>query len=446
MQTTTNIELLEKGSLSAVFRKYAIPSIVTLVFFGFQNIIDGIIVGNYVGADALGGVNIILPFYSMVMVVAMIVGIGSQTLVSMSVGEQNLSKAQDAMSTGFWSLLCLGILMTIVLYFLGDSFAALLGADERLLPHASNYLKGLTPFLAFITLSFYSDSMLKATGHPQYSMIIMSGTILLNILLSLLFIIYFEMGTMGASIATGLAFTIGLVATGFIIFNPRRPLSMLKGKFRRSLLYQAFYNGSSEGVSELASSVTILLVNLTVVKLVGADGVAAFTAINYINFTGVLIFLGISDGLIPVMSHNYGAKNYERVKSIVRFTARINVILGVLVFIVLQLFGGEIVKLFFNADSQVAVEVATNGLLIYAFVFLFNGLNILATSFFTAIGDAKQSIIIAVTRGLVFIAAGVTILPRFMGIDGVWATMPIAEFLTLGISFWLYRKVMLRFG
>lgn len=435
-------ELMVNGSMRSVLLKYAVPSIVTLVFFGIQNIIDGIIVGNYVGSDALGGVNIILPFYSFLMVIAMIIGIGSQTLVSMAIGEQNTQRAKDAMSTGFYSLIVVGVALSIFLHFFGGGFASLLGAEERLLIHAKGYLAGLAPFLVPLILAFYSDSILKAIGYPQFSMIVISLTILLNIGLSYYFVAVLGMGTRGASTATGLSFALAFLVISFITMNPRREMVMYKGRFRFSLLSRAFYNGSSEGVSELASAITIMLINLTVVDIAGADGVSAFTAINYVNFAGILLFLGLSDGLIPVLSYNFGAKNYRRVREIFEYVARLVFFMGIGVFVLLQLFGGSVVMLFFKGDNQEVIRFAQDGLRIYAFVFLLIGLNILTTSLFTSLGDAKKSIIIALSRSIIFIIPGLFILSKVMGIDGVWTTMPIAEVLTVFVSYYLYRGLI----
>lgn len=172
---------------------------------------------------------------------------------------------------------------------------------------------------------------------------------------------------------------------------------------------------------------------------------AAFTAINYINFTGVLIFLGISDGLIPVLSYNYGAKNYPRVQNIFRFTALVNATIGVVVFVLLQCFGKSVIGLFFSGNENgKVIEIANEGLHIYAFVFLMSGFNVLITSFFTSLGDAKNSVIIAALRGIVFVIIGVSILPKFMGINGIWTSIPLAEGLTLLVSFALFWKVRQR--
>lgn len=432
--------LLEQAPVSRVFLEYALPSVITMVFFGVQSLVDGIIVGNHLGADALGGINIILPFFSFVMVSALIVGIGSQTQVSMELGRKNTEKAQDAMSTGFWALVAVSLMATAFLQLFAEPLTTLMGADERLLPFSLAYLKGLVPFILPLTLCFYSDAMLKALGHPKFSMIIMTLSVVVNALLTFYFVMVLDWGTTGASVATGLAVTIGLLVSGSITFNPKQRLSMLKGRFHMALLRRAAYNGSSEGVSEMAAAISILIVNLTVVRLLGADGVAAFTAISYINFIGVLLYLGVSDGLIPVLSYNFGAGNHERVKRLFRFTAVVNMSIGVTVFIVLQLLGSHAMLLFFASDESLAFRIAADGLHLFAFVFLANGLNVLIISYFTALGEAKNSFIIAVLRGLVFLLIGVTVLPIFIGINGVWAAIPLAELLALGMALLLIHR------
>lgn len=434
-------ELLEKGSVSSVFLKYAIPSLVTVMFFGFQSLVDGVLVGNYLGADALGGVNIILPLFSFIMVLALVLGVGSQTLVSLGIGENNEKKSQDAMTTGFFAIIVVSVLASLVLFLFGEVFVRLLGADERLLPYALSYVQGLMPFILFITLSFYSDAMLKSMGYPKLSMLIMSSVVLVNIALSLYFVAVLGWGTFGAGIATGVAFALGFFASSFITFNPKRHLSMLKGRFDFSLLRHAFYNGSSEGMSELAAAVSILVINLTVMEMLGAEGVAAFTAINYINFIGILLFLGISDGLIPVLSYNYGARNYGRVKQLFWFVASVNTAIGVAVFIILQCYGDLVIQLFFDKSSASGVatlDIAAQGMSIVSFVFLMNGLNILIISFFTALGDARSSIIVSVLRGAVFLVVAVAFLPMIAGINGIWMAIPLAEFLALCIALGLF--------
>ena len=338
------------------------------------------------------------------------------------------------MTTGFGALTAISIVCSGLLWLFAEPFIRLLGANDVLMPYSVGYFKGLVPFLLPVSLCFYSDLMLKAMGRPIASTVIMSLVVVLNIILSLIFVIYFDMGTMGASLATSCAFTIGLFVSGRFTFDPKQTISMLKGKFCRRILFRAMYNGSSEGVSELSSAISILIINNTMIKMAGAEGVSTYTVISYINFIGILIFIGISDGLIPVMSYNYGARNYSRLLSMTKFVARINLIIGVLIFLFLHFFGNLAIDIFLNKDSSRVMSMAQSGLRIFSFVFWVNGLNILITSFFTSIGNALGSIVVAMLRGVVFIALGIMILPPLLGEQGVWLTIASAEFLTFVVA------------
>lgn len=437
-------EVLERGSMVSLLLRYALPSVVVMLFFGLQSLIDGLVVGNYIGAEALGGVNIILPLFSVVMVVSLTVGIGCQTVVSQGFGSGDTDRSQRAMTTGFWTLTLLSLAGSVILWFWAEKFVKLLGADEILLPYAMEYFRGFVPFMLPMSLCFYSDLMLKAMGRPIASTVIMALVVLLNIGFSLWFVLGLKMGTLGASMATGFAFTIGLFISGSITFNPRQKVSMLKGRFSKKILLRAMYNGSSEGVLELSSAISMLIINNVMIRLEGADGVSAFTAINYINFIGILIFLGVSDGLIPVMSYNYGAGRYERLLNIVRFVARGNLIVGIIIFLFLQFYGHLAIDLFFNSNHSHVLSIAQNGLRIFSFVFLVNGINILITSFFTSIGNALGSIIIALLRGVVFLAVGMLILPSIFGVNGVWTTIVVSELLTLCVAVILLYSVLRR--
>lgn len=433
--------LLAQAPVSRVFLKYALPSVITMVFFGVQSLVDGIVVGRYLGSDALGGVNIMMPLFSAIMVLALIVGTGSQAIVSGALGQKNSAKAQDAMSTGFLAMLGVSLVSTVVLLLFGEPLTRLMGADERLLPFSLAYLQGLAPFILPLSLCFYSDAMLKALGRPNLSMVLMSLVVVINVGLSLYFVIELDWGTAGASIATGVAFTIGLLTTSAVTFNSKQPLSMLKGRFNLPLLRRAVYNGLSEGVSEMAAATSILIINLTVVRLMGADGVAAFTAINYIHLMGVLLFLGISDGLIPVLSYNFGAGNRERVKRLFYFALAVNLSIGITVLILLQLFGHYAILFFFDNAESLAFQIAADGLHFFAFVFLVNGLNVLIIAYFTALGEAKYSLVISLLRGLVFVLIGIAVLPVFFGIHGVWLAIPLAELMAFCIAFCFAYKV-----
>ena len=433
-------KLLLTGEIPRLFMKYALPGVAGLLFLGIQSVIDGIVLGRFVGANALASVNLVLPCYSLISAFAIVMGIGGQTLVSISFGRGDKQEANNALRSVFVFLLGMSVVVSLVIFLSAGKIASFLGANEVLLPDAVHYIRALVPFFPLLCAMFFGDYIIKAMGHPLYATSVMGITVVLNIVLDLVFVAVLGWGVMGAGLATGIAFTMGACFNVPRLFSRHEVVAVQRGRYDRRLVWNAFYNGSSEGMSELSVAITVFLFNITMMRYLGESGVAAFTAINYILFIGTTVFLGISDGIIPIIGYNYGARQQERIKSILKLAARTNSLIGIGLFLVLLLFGEQVIGLFFMDHGSEAFEIASRGVSIYCFAFLLCGLNILASSYFTAIGNAKISIIISALRGLVFVGIGILVLPAVFGIDAIWYDVPIAEICTLSVSFWLVRR------
>lgn len=433
-------KLLLTGEIPRLFMKYALPGVAGLLFLGIQSVIDGIVLGRFVGANALASVNLVLPCYSLISAFAIVMGIGGQTLVSISLGRGDKQEANNALRSVFVFLLGMSVVVSLVIFLSAGKIASFLGANEVLLPDAVHYIRALVPFFPLLCAMFFGDYIIKAMGHPLYATSVMGMTVVLNIVLDLVFVAVLGWGVMGAGLATGIAFTMGACFNVPRLFSRHEVVAVQRGRYDRRLVWNAFYNGSSEGMSELSVAITVFLFNITMMRYLGESGVAAFTAINYILFIGTTVFLGISDGIIPIIGYNYGAGQQERIKSILKLAARTNSLIGIGLFLLLLLFGEQVIRLFFKDHGSEAFEIASRGVSIYCFAFLLCGLNILASSYFTAIGNAKISIIISALRGLVFVGIGILVLPAVFGIDAIWYDVPIAEICTLSVSFWLVRR------
>lgn len=433
-------KLLLTGEIPRLFMKYALPGVAGLLFLGIQSVIDGIVLGRFVGANALASVNLVLPCYSLISAFAIVMGIGGQTLVSISLGRGDKQEANNALRSVFVFLLGMSVVVSLVIFLSAGKIASFLGANEVLLPDAVHYIRALVPFFPLLCAMFFGDYIIKAMGHPLYATSVMGMTVVLNIVLDLVFVAVLGWGVMGAGLATGIAFTMGACFNVPRLFSCHEVVAVQRGRYDRRLVWNAFYNGSSEGMSELSVAITVFLFNITMMRYLGESGVAAFTAINYILFIGTTVFLGISDGIIPIIGYNYGARQQERIKSILKLAARTNSLIGIGLFLLLLLFGEQVIGLFFKDHGSEAFEIASRGVSIYCFAFLLCGLNILASSYFTAIGNAKISIIISTLRGLVFVGIGILVLPAVFGIDAIWYDVPIAEICTLSVSFWLVRR------
>lgn len=429
-----------------LFRKYAVPGVICLLFIGIQSIIDGLFVGNTIGANALAGVNIVMPLYTFITSLIVVVGIGCQTIICISSGEGNYQKASDAVRTALLFLVLFTTFVTIILFCFSQNIIMMLGADEQLYHYSANYLISLSPFFPLLSILFFGDFFLKSQGKPYLSVIILGASVVINIILDYILIVRLELGTTGAALATGISFSIGAMIIIPRLFNRSSPVCVQKGKFRFRLLGNMLYNGSSEGISELSAGIVMFLFNIAMMHYVGAAGVAAFTSISYMLYIGITVFVGMSDGIIPVMSYNYGASNMKRVLSILKTNIIVNGFIGITL-CALAFFGGEtLVTLFFDksAENMATIEMAIIGSKICAFAFLFNGFNISMSSFFTSMGDARLSVIISILRGLIFVVLGLLVYPFLLEVNGVWISIPSAEFLTFFVATLILKRKISR--
>lgn len=435
-------KLLLTGNIPHLFLKYALPGVAGLMFLGLQSVVDGLMLGRFVGAHALASVNVVLPCYSLMTALAIVIGVGCQTIIGISLGRSDRQEANDALTSLFYFLVGFSTLISLLFVVFAEPIVGLLGANEILQPGSVTYLRTLAPFFPVLSAMFFGDYMLKAMGHPIYASTVMGATVLLNASLDLLFVGVLGWEIQGAALSTGIAFMAGAICNVPFLFNRKQVICVQHGHYKKRLVWNAFYNGSSEGMSELAVAITVFLFNITMMRYLGESGVAAFTVLNYVLFISVTIFLGVSDGIIPIISYNYGADKPERIRSVVKLAARTNLIIGTSLFLLLFFFGEKIISLFLKNGETETLSIAAYGVSIYSFAFLVNGLNILASSYFTAIGNAKVSIIISMLRGLVFVAVGILVYPLIFGIDAIWYDIPIAEVCTLFVSAWLIRKEM----
>ncbi len=437
-------KLLATGKVAPLIARYAIPGAVGLVFFSLQSIVDGIIVGNFIGADALASVSLITPASTVLTSIALIVGIGSQAQMSIGMGQEDYAKTKTALKTGLIFIIAFASLFCLLINSFPRQVAGFLGAEGVLLDYSISYMKGVMPFVIANACFYFFDYVLKALGHPRFSMLVMISSVLMNVVLSIIFVTWLNLGTFGVGLATGISVLTGGILSGIVSYRLLRKhgrLKQVKGHFNLRMLGRIFYNGSSEGVSEIAMGITLFLFNLTLLEYAGKEGVAAFSVINYIIFIGTSILLGISDGTIPVISFNYGARLLTRIREAMRVVIRTNLLIGVIFLILLWLCGEFIISLFLDDSSQAVMDMAVQGSRIMGFAFLLNGFNIFTASFFTAIDNAKWSLVIASLRGIILIVIGIMILPRIFGVNGIWLTIPVAELLTAIAGSILLKKV-----
>lgn len=433
-------KILGTEKMFKLFIRYCSLSVASMIFLGLNTIVDGIFVGNFIGPDALASVTIAMPVSNAFMAVAIAIGIGSQSVAGIGLGAGQKEIAQNMFRTALVLIIGISVLITSSILCFGEPIARFLGASDALLGLVMTYLTYLSLFLPPFGVMLVCDFMLKATGRPLYSMVTMVVAVLLNMVLNYVFIAKFGWGVKGAALATGCAYLVSCVMAMLPFFSRLHTLNFYTGKWRGPLAVRASYNGSSEGLTEIATGFTTLLFNITLMKFAGEVGVAAFSAINYLSFIGINILFGVSDGISAIISYNYGGKNLERIRQVLKLAGGAAAVIGSALFFIVYQYGVEFVSLFLGKGSPEVLDFAVGGAQLYAAAFLITGFNIIASGYFTAIGMPGRSALIAVSKGIVFVAIGMALWPRLFGINGIWLTVPLAELLTLLLTAYLIKR------
>ncbi len=440
-QENAQDSILLTGKLPRIFLQFTLPAVVAMLISGIQGMVDGIFVGNFIGSNAMASVNLAIPFLQSIIGLSMVVSIGSQSHIGLKLGFGSVEEAQDTFQSFFRIIIAVAALITLSGLFFYNGIASLVGANEVLLEGTALYIRTVAIFAVPMVLMFYFGFLNRIIGRPELFFYGNVLSLIVNICLNYVLIAKLGLGMLGAGLATGASYSSALLVVMWPMINKGNIINVWKGHFSRKCIRPVLYNGSSEGVNSISIALTAYLFNMTLLGIAGEDGVAAFTAINYVGVVGMLILFGISDGVGPIVSYNYGYGGFDRVKKIMKSAYVVNLILGMMVCGVL-VFGGESIVSIFVKDNPQIMEIAVQGGKLYGITFLLAGFNILNSGYFTFIGQGIESAMVAASRGVVFVTIGIVVLPMFLGISGVWLCVPFAELCStiLGILLLMRNK------
>jgi len=434
-----NDNILLNGSIKNLFKKFVFPSVVAMLITGIQGMVDGLFVGNLLGPNAMASITISMPFVQVIIALSMIVSIGAQSYMGISLGANKIQDAKDGFKTSIIIISLIGSIITVIGFVFNKELSLILGANEVLVDDVSTYIRTIAIIVIPASLSFlfgFSTRMIEKPEKYFYGTIL---SLAINITLNYLFIYKFNMGVMGAGLATGLSYSSVLLIVIWDFFKKDSIINVIDGKFNKNTIYPIVYNGSSEGVNALSGAVNAFLFNMAFMNIAGELGVAGFTAISYIAQFGTIIMFGISDGIGPIISYNYGNKAFNRVNETLKYSFISITFIEIFVFVTLFFFAENLIEILIKGEYEV-ISLATFGSKIYAFAFFMNGFNIVFSGFFTSIGNARNSVIVASLRGIILIPLGLLTLPKFLGITGVWLSIPFAELITFVTGIVLIKK------
>lgn len=413
--------------------KFAFPTMVMMVFMSLYTIVDGIFVSRFVGSNALSAVNIVYPVLNLLFACGIMLSTGGSAIVARQIGEKREQEARE----NFSLLAAVSVLIGIVILAFGllflEPLCRVLGATPVIMEDCKIYLGVLLGFGPLTMLQMFFQVFFVTAGKPGLGLVLTISGGVANMVLDYVLMGPMEMGVLGAALATGFGQAIMAIAGVGYFLKVKGNLHFVKPVFRGSVLLQSCGNGSSEMVSNLSTAVVTFLFNVTMMELVGEDGVAAITIVLYGQFLFTALYLGFSMGVGPVFSFNYGNRNHVQLKRIYKICKWFIVFSSVAILAVALIFSEPIVRIF-TGEANHTYALAVEGQFLFSFNYLFAGINIFASAFFTALSNGKISAIISFCRTFVFIVASIVLLPRIMGITGVWLAVPLAELVTMFIS------------
>ena len=425
--------------------KFAFPSIIMMIFMSLYSIVDGFFIAQYVDSMALSAANIVYPAVSILLAVGIMFGTGGSAVVAAKIGQGKQEEANRNFSALTLTTLIIGILGAVLGNLFCRQICSLLGATPVLMDYGTAYLRTILSFAPVCLLQALFQSFFVTAGRPGLGLSLTVSAGITNMLLDYLFVVPLHLGVAGAALATGLGQCIPAVA-GILYFTfARKGLRFTRPEFSKGLLSTSCFNGSSEMVSNLSAAVVTYLFNMLMLKFEGEIGVAAITAILYGQFLFVALYLGYSIGVAPVFSFNYGSRNKQRLIRLYRISIRFVVISSVIIALVAA-FGSPVISAVFMQKGTYGFELTRHGGYLFSIAYLFCGTNIVASGIFTALSDGKTSALISFLRTFVFIVLSALLLPLVLDTNGVWLSIPVAEFLTLFISVPIFQGSESRTG
>lgn len=405
-----------------------------MIFTSIYSVVDGLFVSNYVGKNAYTALNLIYPLLMGLGALGFMIGTGGSAIVAKTLGEGKKDLANRYFSMLVYITIIGGILLTILGLIFIRPIAVLMGATDILIEDCVLYGTILLIAQTAFMLQNVFQSFFVTAEKPKLGLFVMIAAGVTNMLLDYVFIVLFHWELAGAAIATAISQVVGGVFPFFYFLRKNDSLLRLtKTKFDKMVFFKTCTNGSSELMTNLSSSIVNILYNLQLMKLAGEDGVAAFGTIMYVNFIFIAIFIGYSIGSAPLIGYHYGAGNHDELKNLFRKSLLLMGIFGIVLVGLAELLAVPLSRVFVGYDPDL-FAMTCHAFRYYAFSFLVIGINIFASSFFTALSNGVISAVISFLRTLVFQVAMIYLLPLFFDLDGIWMAITAAETLALAVT------------
>lgn len=450
------IQLSEHFTYKKLLR-FSLPTIAMMIFTSIYCIVDGFFVSNFVGKTAFAAVNLIMPYLMIQGCFGFMIGTGGGALVAKTLGEGKRETADRY----FTMLVCFTTIMGLVISAVSIVFmrpvVLFLGAEGAMVQECVTYGIIISAFNAAFMLQYFFQSFFVVAEKPNLGFGITMAAGLTNIVLDAVFIAGFHWGVAGAAAASVIGQCVGGVLP-LVYFTGRKEdaaslknsdlqekrrrkpalkntslLQLRKTKMEASVLWKTCGNGSSELMSNISASFVGMLYNFQLMRYAGENGIAAYGVVMYTQMIFFAIYIGYAVGTSPIMSYHYGAGNHGEMRSLLRKSLSLMAGTGVVMMLSAQASASVLSGIFVGYDAEL-LEITAHAFVIFACSYLLSGVNIYASSFFTALNNGGVSAAISFMRTLIFQTGAVLLLPLLLGIDGIWWAVTVSEVMACLIS------------
>lgn len=433
--------------IGTLLKKYALPGIIAMTASSLYNMVDSIYIGHLpeIGAYAISGLAVTFPLMNLGSALGTLVGVGGQTMVSVLLGQKNYSSAQKVLSNVVSLNTIIGLLFSIVCLAFLDPILYFFGASENTIPFAREYMTIILIGNVISHMYFGLNGLIRASGNPKTAMGLTLFTVISNAILDPILIFGFGMGIKGAAVATVICQLMALVYTFIFFLDKKHFLHFGKRifEFDWPIAKASLSIGLGPFLMNSAACIVTLFINQQLRAYGGDLAIGAYGIANRITFMFLMINMGFNQGMQPIASFNYGARQYKRVKEIFWLTAKWMTLVAVILFIASEFFTTPLVRVF-TSDPEM-ISKADTGLRIMNMVAWTIGFGMVSSNFFQSLGMVKKSIFLSLTRQLLFLVPLIYVLPIWLGERGVWYAFPISDALSAICSLVFILGIMRKF-
>ncbi len=409
--------------------RYTFPCIIMLVVSSIYSVVDGLFVSNFVGKTPFTALNFIFPLLMILSGVGFMFGTGGSALIAKTIGEGHHRQANEIFSMIIYSAAACGVVLMVLGLWVVRSVAVYFGAEGQLLEDSVLYARVYLLGLPGCVLQYAFQNLCATAGKPKLGLYATIFAGITNVVLDALFVAVLSWGLAGAAAASALSQYIGgLVPVLYFACRNSSLLRLGRCRWDGKAMLKTCTNGASELLNNISMSIVGMMYNVQLLKYVGEDGIAAYGVLLYVNLIFLAIFIGYSVGMAPIVSYHFGAQNHWELRSLLRKSLVILTISSVLMFVISECMARPLSELFTGYDKGL-LEITLRGFFLYSFSFLFAGIAIFGSAFFTALNDGLTSAILSVLRTLVYQVLTVLLFPLFWGVDGIWVATTAAELL-----------------